>query len=310
MAEDGPNLLTNPGFEELTGSGMPVGWSTDAYYSQEGYTLFSVADDDETHGNYAVITGLADNDARFRQTVKVEPESLYRLSGWIRANVTDEAGRGANLSIEGLYAFSESVYHTNGEWKYIEYYGETGEGQKELTVFVRLGGYGGESRGKAAFDDISLCKVDKLPSAVVADVWYSVPVEPVKQDFSDTSAAAPFWPWLIVLSVLFVIGIAVMLPQTFSQQRELTPVKRTPVILWVGLAIAAIIRIIIAMNVEGYGVDVGCFTAWGGTMASVGPVDFYASTGFCDYPPAYVYVLGLCSIVSNAIKALPAAFIF
>ena len=36
------NLLENGSFEELNPDGMPVGWSTDAYLLDEGYSVFSV----------------------------------------------------------------------------------------------------------------------------------------------------------------------------------------------------------------------------------------------------------------------------
>ena len=38
---DSVNLLTNPSFEELDADGYPTGWSTEAYYTAEGYTLFA-----------------------------------------------------------------------------------------------------------------------------------------------------------------------------------------------------------------------------------------------------------------------------
>ena len=36
------NLLMNGSFEELDENGMPVGWSSDAYVQDTGYTFFSV----------------------------------------------------------------------------------------------------------------------------------------------------------------------------------------------------------------------------------------------------------------------------
>ena len=38
---DSVNLLTNPSFEELDADGYPTGWSPEAYYTAEGYTLFA-----------------------------------------------------------------------------------------------------------------------------------------------------------------------------------------------------------------------------------------------------------------------------
>ena len=87
-------------------------------------------DKDARTGEYAaVVNNIGMNDARFAQTVSVKPETLYRLSGWIRADGILDSGRGANLSVEGVYVFSEGVYETGGEWLYVELYGETGEDQ-------------------------------------------------------------------------------------------------------------------------------------------------------------------------------------
>ena len=168
-AQSGPesgNLLENGGFEMLDGNGLPEAWFTDAYRMEPGYSLYSVTTGMEGKSSAAAeIRNTTKNDARFAQEAEVEPDSLYCLSGYIRAEGITE-GHGANLSIEGVYAFSESVFDTEGEWQYIEYYGETGPDQYSVTVFARVGGYSGESRGTAAFDNVKLEKVDTLPVGV------------------------------------------------------------------------------------------------------------------------------------------------
>ena len=166
------NLLYNGSFEILDGDGLPDGWYTDQYNQQEGYTNFSVLTGDAQEGQHSVqIENLGDNDARFAQRVEVEPDSLYCLSGYIRAEGIPDSGLGANLSVEGLYVFSESVYDTAGTWQYVELYGETGPEQTEVTIFARLGGYSGESRGTAAFDNLSLRQVNIVPGNGVASLW-------------------------------------------------------------------------------------------------------------------------------------------
>ena len=115
------NLLYNGSFEIIGADGMPDGWYTDQYNRQEGYTNFAVLTGNAQEGEHSVqIKNLGDNDARFAQRVEVKPESLYCLSGYIRAEQIPDSGLGANLSVEGLYVFSESVYDTAGEWQYVE----------------------------------------------------------------------------------------------------------------------------------------------------------------------------------------------
>ena len=163
QAETAENLLHNGGFEQLDEDGLPTGWYTDAYINRVGVTLYSMTGDSRSGENAAVVENLGMNDARFAQRVAVKPDSMYRLSGWIRADGIEDSGRGANLSIEGLYVFSESVFDTAGEWQYVELYGLTGSEQESVTVFVRVGGYSGESIGSAAFDDVSLVEMEAIP---------------------------------------------------------------------------------------------------------------------------------------------------
>ena len=303
--EEHPNLLKNPGFEQLDSDGLPSNWFFSAYRNQDGYTLFDISGDAHEGDVAAVVHNLAGNDARFEQTVRVEPESMYCLSGWIRAEDIPDSGHGANLSIAGVYVFSEGVYET-GDWRYIECYGETGEDQTEVTVYARVGGYSGESVGKAYFDDLSLRKVDKLPGDAIAALWFQpdeplVAVDPV--DWEEEGEAAPFWPWLVVIAVCFMMA-TVHITSRMSNEHDLTNSRPMPVFFIISLVLAAAARILVGLSVEGYQVDVGCFTAWGSTMAAVGPADFYEATGFCDYPPAYVYILGLNSMVANLLGGL------
>lgn len=59
------------------------------------------------------------------------------------------------------------------------------------------------------------------------------------------------------------------------------------------LAAGFALRMVLAAATEGYPYDINCFFAWGLRMAEAGPAAFYAENYFCDYPPGYLYVLGL-----------------
>jgi len=294
------NLLTNGDFSEVDPDGLPSFWSTDAYVKDDGYTVYSMETGAGPNGsNAARIRNIGENDARFAQTVQVEPESVYRLSGYIRAEAED--GRGANLSVEGIYAFSESVYDSVDEWQYIEWYGETGEDQTSVTIFVRLGGYSGESKGWAQFADIKLEKVSVVPGDQVADLWYKEEQISVFDDEdeeeSDASAA---WPRLILISLFYTVA-AVLILQSFKNRKSEIGQKKPIWILAGGLLIALSLRLMISRFVIGYMVDVNCFTSWGYTMATYGPTEFYPQTNFCDYPPAYTWILGLNSLICRLI---------
>ena len=107
IAEEEINLLVNPSFEELDADGIPLGWYTDAYNKREGVSSFCVTEDGQSGQHAVLIENFDLNDARFAQTVAVRPNAMYRLSGWIKADGILDSGHGANLSIEGVYVFSE-----------------------------------------------------------------------------------------------------------------------------------------------------------------------------------------------------------
>lgn len=306
------NLLINGNFEETEPDGSPTGWYEDAYVRDEGYTVFSLVQEEtgDEGSRAASIRNIGPNDARYAQTVSVRPESLYRFSGMVKAeNVQD--GRGANLSVEGLYVFSESVYDTDGEWHYIEWYGETGENQTSVTLFVRLGGYSGESTGQAWFDDICLEEVDAVPGDETAALWFrqkSISVYEEDEDFSGEGNASPAWPRLILLYMLYS-GSAVVILQWLRKKEKrsgagLNPGGGKAALFTAGLIAALLLRMLLSFFVQGYMVDVNCFLSWGGTMASAGPMNFYPATSFCDYPPAYTYILGLNALICRAVPEI------
>lgn len=295
------NLLVNPSFEELGSDGLPSGWYTDAYVTQTGYTTYAAIEDAQEGSYSAVVNNIGMNDARFAQKVKVEPNSMYRLSGWIKVADMVDSGRGANLSVEGVYVFSDSVYDADNQWHYVELYGETGEDQTEVIVFARVGGYSGESEGKAYFDNLSLVKVDDIPGDGVASLWFktSTPVAVDPIDDEEDEAAAPFWPWLLVISAAYGLAGFAALRFMMLDRHQLQMPRRASLGFWAGMAAAAAVRVFIALLVDGYQVDVNCFLSWGNTMLEHGASQFYQSTSFCDYTPGYVYVLGFNAAIGN-----------
>ncbi len=305
---EGENLLQNADFSELDSEGMPAHWYTDAFYLNPGYTVFGVSEGDSDHSHMITIQNINENDARFAQAVEVEPETLYKLSGYIRADGV-EGIHGANLSIEGIYAFSDELYNTEDEWEYIEYYGETGPEQDYIVVLARLGGYSGVSTGKAAFANLSLTKADRVPGDLIADRWYRETDAASDEDYEEEKdsffESVPFTVWLILISLVYLFSALILL-YLYHNQRNGTN-SRTARIksyhLLLVMFIALVLRMIICYFSEGYQVDVNCFTSWGYTMADVGPTGFYEKTNFCDYPPLYTYVLGLNSLVSNLFGA-------
>ena len=291
------NLIRNGDFERVS-DGLPSDWYTDAYFPQKSYTDYDL--DTGITGNSAHIRNFALNDARFAQTVAVSPATLYRLHGFIKAQA--DKGLGANLSIEGVYVFSESIYDTLDDWQEVTLYGRTGENQRSVTVYARLGGYSGESTGEAWFDDITLNRVDSVPGGYAETAWhaYAAPA-------ADETTATGTWK-LVLSSIAYLILFAVLMAW-FRQENsnDLKP-KSGLFSLFVVLVLALIVRFIVAATVPGYDVDIACFRGWAAEMATVGPVNFYQQVGFCDYPPGYLWVLwligGLGQMLGSSMRVL------
>ena len=278
------NLLRNGSFDVLDEGQMPADWYTDDYLRTPGYTDYSA------ENGVVTIVNHDYNDARFAQQVEVRPDSLYCFSGEIRAQAT--GGWGANLSVADVYAFSECVYDSQGEWQTVRIYGRTGENQKQVTVFARLGGYSGEAVGTASFRNLSLEQVKSVPAEYVENQWYR---EPASAQKSDGGAASAAWPWLVIIALAYGAACYLLRDQAMSEQNK--GIKAWPVVLM--LLLAAGLRVMIAVLIPGYGVDIGCFTYWGQFMAHTGAADFYNTVGFCDYPPGYILVLGLLGKVGD-----------
>ena len=280
------NLLENGDFSLLDDAGLPQGWYTDDYMKTPGYTDYSA------ENGVITIVNHERNDARFAQSVAVEPDSLYCLTGEIMAEAM--GGLGANLSVADVYVFSECVYDTEGQWQTVKLYGRTGENQRHVTLFARLGGYSGEASGTASFRNLTLEQVAAVPSDEYAANWYP---EKTSAAPADNGAGKSAWPWLTAIACGYVL-ICLALRQAVLGDGASR--RRGWLAVGLMLLIAFAARIVIALMIPGYGVDMGCFTAWGTMMTEVGPAEFYNSAGFCDYPPGYLLVLGLMGQIGKA----------
>ena len=119
-AAEEANLIANGGFETLDASGNPEGWYPTAYRTQEGYSRIAITSEKAHSGQYsAVVENASANDARYTCTVAVEPSSLYRLSAYVLVESMEDTGNGANLGIEGIYSYSDCLFDTGGEWRYL-----------------------------------------------------------------------------------------------------------------------------------------------------------------------------------------------
>lgn len=283
------NLIENGDFSAVT-DGQPDGWSTGMWINSPGASyLEAVTLEDGTTA--VLVENAAANDARFEQTVPVREKTTYRLSARVRAEGCSEDQKGANLSFSGIYGTSADLHDTNGEWQEVTLYARTGEGMKEATVMARLGGYGSENTGRAYFTDVKMEAVEDVP--VGASVLSLNTPAPQKEH--NKPAGAKDIPLLLVSCGIYAALSALIILRAMRAQKAGSP----GVLLLCILSLAFMIRFALSFYVEGYGVDMGCFSAWAGRMKQVGPAGFYADGYFCDYPPAYMLVLGLLGQIAS-----------
>ncbi len=290
------NLLENGDFALLSGD-QPDGWTQGMWVTSPGTSyLNAVTLEDGTAA--VLIENAGANDARYEQTVPVRENATYRLTARVRAEGVTTGMTGANLSFLGVYGTSRSLYDTDGAYETVSVYAQTGEGQKEATVCLRLGGYGAENVGKAWFADVSLEQVDSVPvGEEVISIATPAPQKEKKAETEEGGKDAVIPALMAGAAAYLALAVFVCL-KLIGGKRDLTG-RRSAAPLATGLVLATAVRLVLAATVEGYGVDMGCFTAWGGKMASGGPANFYEPGYFCDYPPAYMLVLGAIASLAN-----------
>ena len=291
-AESGENLVVNGDFSQLDAQGLPVGWSREMWFTDEGVSKL-YADSDGYEGGCVAVVNADPNDARFAQTLRVEPDSLYRFSCMVRAEGCGDAAYGATLSFRDTFSYSESVVDTAGAWKEITVYGRTGEDQTELTLMLRIGGYGAENTGRAWFDSVEAVKLDAAPEGASV-----LPLETVSASGGSSSASdaeeegAPKRNTQAYLLLLALYGVLILAVARRSKRIEGARFSARALLI-AGLGAALLVRLVLAVCVRGYNTDINCFSAWSERIYSLGPGAFYAEDYFCDYPPGYMLLLWL-----------------
>jgi dolichyl-phosphate-mannose-protein mannosyltransferase len=160
---EGTNLIPNPSFEDGSG-GEVYFWAKNCWDNNGGVTEFKW-DDTQSHSGKksACIINNSPNDSRYKQQVKVDSNSYYKLSCWAKSENVGAEKKGANLSVEGIIDTSNEIKGATESWQYLELYGKTSETQQNFVLTLGLGGYGSLNTGKAWFDDVVVEKLNAAP---------------------------------------------------------------------------------------------------------------------------------------------------
>lgn len=121
-----------------------------------------------------------------------------------------------------------------------------------------------------------------------------------------------------LISVLFLMAYAAILPQLTDGGSEIRT-KSADILpndaLWnmrfcSAFLILFAIRILLAALTKGYTGDMSCWSAWGKRMETIGASGFYTADYFCDYPPGYLYILGLIARLTTVFSVPEAGYPF
>ncbi|MEY4271642.1 MAG: hypothetical protein RL250_508 [Verrucomicrobiota bacterium] len=159
---EGPNLLPNPGFEEVAGQ-LPVGWKRRDYGNppgNKGAKWDIVADPAMVHSGKSAVRGITrDNgDTSFFADVPLKPDTEYRLSAWIKthgfrgkASLNDHIGRAETTAI-----------NRDSDWVEVETTFNSGKRTKASINLLHVG------KGDIYFDDVKLCELTVAGEAPLA----------------------------------------------------------------------------------------------------------------------------------------------
>ncbi|MGZ9212949.1 MAG: hypothetical protein ACXW53_13705 [Candidatus Binatia bacterium] len=158
------NLVSNGSFEQgqFSPTRLPSGWSWDSW----ARTAIPVWDETEARtGDRSVkIISPTLDDARWIQSVPVELNKPYYLSGWVKthdvAHSPEIVDAGANISLLDGSTRSPGILGTQDWLRTGVLFNSESNGQ--VKVAARLGFYGGTTTGTAWFDDIKLTPVVPL----------------------------------------------------------------------------------------------------------------------------------------------------
>ena len=302
------NLLYNSDFSLTAASEtLPAGWELVTYIEDDAAAAVELCDADGTA--YVKITNFVSNDTRLVQSVAVQPETVYR----IRANVCTESVRGElgatvsidNYSVDGVYCYSEPVFGTT-DWQRITLYVKTAPGQDSLRVALRLGGYGQQAAGSASFSGVDMRKADAPEDGELIlleeakGVTAGASGETAQTAADDDGAAALIWMLVVTIAVAALYSILHGRVFRYEADMLLTP-AHPHMELYVILAGALLLRVILSLVFVGHSTDLNCFMAWGNAMLNGGPAAFYTSGMFADYPPGYMYILWLMAWIGKTL---------
>lgn len=157
------NLISNPSIEDGQ-DGKPRGWQIRHY---SGRATHDWVTGGRTGEHSLRIQSDRGADSSWFADVKVEPDTDYRLTGWIKTEGVERtgAGLGALFNVHLIGVRTRAINGTN-DWQKVEVTFNSGD-QTMVGINALFGGFG-QSKGTAWFDDVELVRAQSagLPGTV------------------------------------------------------------------------------------------------------------------------------------------------
>ena len=271
-------MVRNGGFAAGR-DGRPSDWESEQWSSAAG-TNFEWRGGGDDLG-VGIVKNPQPNDARWAQSIAVQPNSWYRLSGFLRAVGVPEDQFGASLSIMEGFTSSRPIKGTDSGWQPVSLWFKTGIDQRSVRVACRLGNFGQITAGEAWCTGISF--EPQLRPPLNADYVFG----PIEESTTPVGL-----PAAVAIGLLLVMALA-----RYGRLPADVPTRE-----WLrldGILIAILAVKMICAAYFKYEVDIGSYAAWALKLAEEGPARFYAPGYFADYPPGYMYVLWGVGLLSK-----------
>lgn len=304
--EAGKNLVVNGSFED----GLN-GWTEGIDENVSSIELIEYSEGtDDAHGSkYLSMFNRTENIATLKQSIKIQSGATYKLSAVVY--VKNALMGDANDSLVGAHiGFLENVHFiqssqvkaTDGFIKY-SYYFTTDF--RDVTLQAVIGAEGGEVKGTAYFDNISLVKlsdeeVEELPKSVIKTLASYVP-----ENGGVHSLLYVLFGAIALVGVVYGVWVAIRrhgLVESGKGKYGLVKFMTTKYAIGALLAVAFVIRFVLGFLYTGYGNDLINVTNLSDKIASIGIGGFYAESGSTTLPLG-VYLTAIFGGLSNLLGA-------
>jgi putative membrane-bound dehydrogenase-like protein len=159
--QEGPNLLPNPGFEEVSADGLPQGWKRRDYGnrpSNETAKWEIVSGEGKVHAGKNAVRCITfgDADTSFYANVALKTNTEYRLSGWVKAH----ALRGKISLNDHVNRYETEKLTRDSDWTEVEVVFNSGKSTNSSINILQV------AKGDGYWDDVKLCEL--LPEDEIA----------------------------------------------------------------------------------------------------------------------------------------------